>query len=234
MFLYIDPIVKLLDGQGDGINVYTILIRLFVAFLIGFIIGGERSYKHQNAGLRTYILVSLGSTIAMLVNQFVKEGSDVSRIGAGVITGIGFLGAGSIIVTSRNQIRGLTTAATLWVTASLGLATGIGFYTVSLVGLVLVIITLTLLPVIENTIINNSRRIDLYIELRSDEDLKEFVDCLRQNQVEVLQLVKDEAYTAAKMAVYTVHILAPVKYKKYKAEINRMLSFDYINHLEVV
>lgn len=234
MLLYIDPIVKALAGQGAGINIYTIIVRLLLAFFVGAIIGSERSYNHHNAGLRTYILVSLGSTIAMMVNQFIKDGSDISRIGAGVITGIGFLGAGSIIVTSRNQIRGLTTAATLWVTAALGLAIGIGFYTVALICVVLIVITLVCLPFIEKGIDNNSKKMELTIELKTNTDLKKLIDYLRGNGACILQVVCDQNYLKAEMAVYTIHIIASKKYKHFKEDINEMKKFDYINHIEVI
>lgn len=234
MFLYVDPIVKLFDGRGADLNIYTIIIRLLLAFFIGATIGSERSYNHHNAGLRTYILVSLGSTIAMMVNQFIKDGSDISRIGAGVITGVGFLGAGSIIVTSRNQIRGLTTAATLWVTAALGLAIGIGFYTVALICLVLIVITLICLPFIENEIDGNSKKMEIIVELKGNEYLKNIIDYLRENNVSILQVVFDQNYSQAQMAVYTIHIVAPIKCKHYKNEISKMKEFDYINHIEVL
>lgn len=234
MFLYTDPIVKYLDGQGAGINIYTITIRLLLAFIIGATIGSERSYNHHNAGLRTYILVSLGSTIAMMVNQFISGSSDVARIGAGVITGVGFLGAGSIIVTSRNQIKGLTTAATLWVTAALGLAIGIGFYTAALISLLLVIITLICLPFIERHIDRNSKRLELMVEIKANENLKDLLNYLREINVTIYQVIADQNYNSANMAVYTIHILAPVKNKLFLNEVEKIRAFEYVNHIEVI
>mgnify|MGYP001027887749 CR=1 FL=1 len=98
---------------------------------IGGMIGLERGSKNQSAGFRTYMLVCLGAASVMMTNQYICdhfESGDPSRLGAQVISGIGFLGAGTIIVTKRNQVRGLTTAAGLWSSACLGLAVGIGFY----------------------------------------------------------------------------------------------------------
>lgn len=112
-------------------NIVTIVIRVLLALIIGGIIGLERESKKQAAGFRTYMLVCLGATLVMMTNQYicnVFEAGDPSRLGAQVISGIGFLGAGTIIVTRKSQVRGLTTAAGLWSAACIGLAIGIGFY----------------------------------------------------------------------------------------------------------
>jgi len=111
---------------------YTaILLRILCALLVGGILGIERGRKNRPAGLRTYMLVCVGSCLIMLTNQYVYQSigtGDPVRLGAQVVSGIGFLGAGTIIVTKRNQIKGLTTAAGLWAAAAVGLALGIGFY----------------------------------------------------------------------------------------------------------
>ena len=115
----------------------SMLLRIFVSIALGAILGIERGLKNRPAGLRTYILVCMGSCIVMLTNQYVYAAyntGDPVRMAAQVVSGIGFLGAGSIIVTKQNQIKGLTTAAGLWAAAAVGLAIGIGLYEVALVG----------------------------------------------------------------------------------------------------
>ena len=145
--IIVDPIVKLLKWNWlSDISFGSIIIRLFLAFICGGILGFDREKKHQAAGFRTYILVCLGACVAMMTNQFIFESTgsgDSARLGAQVISGIGFLGAGTIIVTSRNQIKGLTTAAGLWACACLGLSIGIGFYTLSIIGEILLITIIT-------------------------------------------------------------------------------------------
>ena len=114
-----------------SINDISIIIRVLLSIIIGGVIGIERGRKHHPAGFRTYMLVCLGATLVMMTNQYIYQtfsNGDISRLGAQVINGIGFLGAGTIIVTRKNQVRGLTTAAGLWSSACLGLAVGIGFY----------------------------------------------------------------------------------------------------------
>ena len=114
---------------------YTeIAIRIILSVLFGGILGMERGMKNRGAGLRTYMLVCLGSCVVMMTNQFLYQSyqsGDPARLGAQVINGIGLLGAGTIIVTKRNQIKGLTTAAGLWTSACAGLALGIGLYEVA-------------------------------------------------------------------------------------------------------
>lgn len=125
-------------------NFITILIRTILALLCGGIIGYDRNVHGAAAGMRTHILVCLGAMIAMSIGQFsaiLYEGVDASRIGASVVTGIGFLGAGSIIITRGNRIQGLTTAAGLWAAGCIGLAIGISFYEAAIIGTLAVIFT---------------------------------------------------------------------------------------------
>ncbi|MBO5868173.1 MAG: MgtC/SapB family protein, partial [Oscillospiraceae bacterium] len=113
------------------ISLMSVIIRISVAIIVGGLIGLERGLKNRPAGMRTYMVVCLGSCLIMLTNQYIFQATqlgDPVRMGAQVVSGIGFLGAGTIIVTRRNQIKGLTTAAGLWAAAGVGLAIGIGFY----------------------------------------------------------------------------------------------------------
>jgi putative Mg2+ transporter-C (MgtC) family protein len=131
-----------------------IIIRLILSVVLSGLIGLERQVHRRTAGLRTHILVSLGSCLIMLTSQYVfdiykdKVALDPARIAAGVITGIGFLGAGTII-RERQEVKGLTTAASLWVVAGIGLAVGIGFYNAAVYTTVLALIVLFLLRYIE-------------------------------------------------------------------------------------
>ncbi|MDD4583442.1 MAG: MgtC/SapB family protein, partial [Eubacteriales bacterium] len=165
------------------INIYSIALRLFLALLFGGIIGLERGANKHQAGLRTHILVCIGATLAMLTNHYIfesiTENTDPARLGAQVISGIGFLGAGLILVTSRNKVKGLTTAAGLWASACIGLALGIGFYSGAIVAGVLVFIVLALLPRVEVYFYNRSRLMSLYIELDSMNNMREFLNVVR-------------------------------------------------------
>ena len=118
------------------LTLLSVILRVLVAAILSGIIGLERGMKNRPAGLRTYMLVCVGSCLIMLTNQYlfqVSGAGDPMRLGAQVVSGIGFLGAGTIIVTKHNQIKGLTTAAGLWASAGVGLALGVGFYEAAIV-----------------------------------------------------------------------------------------------------
>ena len=111
------------------IEIPQILFRLFLAAILGGLFGMEREHKHKDAGLRTNMMVSLGSASAMILSLAFEI--DPARIASGVITGIGFLGAG-VIMQSRGEVHGITTAATIWVVSSIGMAAGYGYYSLAL------------------------------------------------------------------------------------------------------
>lgn len=139
---------KLMDLLQD-LNVYSITLRIVLAVLVGGLIGSERGRHGRAAGLRTHILVCLGAAMTTMIGLYVAKhlGStgDPLRMGSQVVSGIGFLGAGTIIVRNRSHVTGLTTAAGLWATACIGLAIGVGFYWAVLVAAAAVIITFTIL-----------------------------------------------------------------------------------------
>ncbi|MCL2764984.1 MAG: MgtC/SapB family protein [Treponema sp.] len=131
-----------------------IVVRLCLAFAAGGIIGLERSSRRQVAGLRTHILIALGASALMLLSIWLPQylgGGDPGRIAAQVVAGMGFLGAGAIIKLG-NSIRGLTTAASLWLTAAVGMTIGAGMYIAALTVIILALITLVLLHIVERKI----------------------------------------------------------------------------------
>lgn len=168
------------------LTITSAIIRIFLAVFLGGIIGLERGLKNHPAGLRTYILVCMGACIVMMTNQYVYQnfdGGDPVRMGAQVISGIGFLGAGTIIVTSKNQIKGLTTAAGLWTTACVGLALGIGLYEIAIIGGVVIFIVLTLLNKLDYYLKENRKNVELYIELDKNIIIGNFIRELRSRGI---------------------------------------------------
>ncbi|HAN20795.1 MAG: hypothetical protein A2Y15_03475 [Clostridiales bacterium GWF2_36_10] len=161
-------------------NEITMLIRLLLAFLFGGLIGMERGKRGRAAGMRTHILVCLGSAMTVMTGLFAVEmlkiNSDPLRIGAQVISGIGFLGVGTILVTGRTHVKGLTTAAGLWTTAAIGLATGIGFYEAAILCTVISVLTIVFLNKFENAVVGKNRNIELYIEINDVDKVNEVVD----------------------------------------------------------
>ena len=132
----------------------TSLLRLFISFVIGALVGIEREAHNQPAGLRTHILISIGATIVMLLSIYIPQtythfqNGDPTRIAAQVVSGIGFLGAGAIM-RFGTDVKGLTTAASIWTIAALGLAAGAGMYMISLIGLGVVLFSLTIMDSFE-------------------------------------------------------------------------------------
>lgn len=174
-----------------GINIYSIFFRLLLAVLFSGLIGLDRGSKRRPAGMRTYILVCVGSTLAMITNQFIAERygtADPSRIGAQVISGIGFLGAGTIIVTRERQVKGLTTAAGLWANACMGLALGIGFYEGAIIGMLFIFIVMTVLHQLDNKLMSASKVVDMYIELEEDYRLSHLLEYVRNEEMRVSSL----------------------------------------------
>lgn len=147
------------------------------------------------AGLRTYMLVCLGATIVMLTNQMIYESGhsgDITRMGAQVISGIGFLGAGSIIVTRRNQIKGVTTAAGLWASACIGLAVGIGFYEVAIGGAILIFLIMTVMDKINKITRERSNSVDVFLELEKFQSISTLAKHLRKQGLIMRNLQVEE------------------------------------------
>ena len=158
-------------GNLRDLNLLSVCVRLGLAMVFGGTIGFERGIRQRAAGLRTHMLLCVGSASTMLVSQFMYASygvGDPARLSAQVISGIGFLGAGTIIITRRNQIKGLTTAATLWATACMGLAVGVGFYECALVMYVLLIFILLLVSLLDNRYLKVPTSTSLYLEVRRD------------------------------------------------------------------
>ena len=177
------------------VTLLAVVIRIFVAIVVGGLIGLERGMKHRPAGLRTYMVVCLGACLIMLTNQYIYQVTatgDPVRMGAQVVSGIGFLGAGTIIVTRRNQIKGLTTAAGLWAAAGVGLAVGIGFYEAAIIGGLAIFVVMTLLQKMDNKMHRNNKVIEIYVELEKNYPLGDFLRDVRAKEIEVRDTMREQ------------------------------------------
>ncbi len=155
-FFNMENLLNLIND--DNVNAIGSVFKLLLSMTLGAAVGLERRHKGQIAGMRTFALICMGATLAMLVSIYIPqklmgqtENGDPGRIAAQVISGIGFLGAGAII-QMKGSVRGLTTAAGMWMTASIGLAVGAGMYGVASVASLLIILVLTLLELCEKRI----------------------------------------------------------------------------------
>lgn len=168
------------------------LVRILVSFFIGMLIGIERETHDQPAGLRTHILISIGSTIVMLISIFIPQtftnlqNGDPGRIAAQVVSGIGFLGAGAILKYGAD-VKGLTTAASIWAMAALGLAVGAGMYIVSFIGAVVILFALTIMNLFEKRVfkVRTVRKIELYVK-KKDSNIQALKDILKDQDIRII------------------------------------------------
>lgn len=173
------------------INVISIFVRMVLAMILCGAMGIERGIKNRPAGFMTYLLVGCSSTLIMITNQYIADkyvGIDPTRMAAQVVSGIGFLGAGTIITTSRREIRGLTTAAGLWAAAAVGLAVGIGFYSVAVIGTVLIMLSLIWLKKIDIYVKTHARVIEIYLEYNREFLMKKLLDYFEEQQYELFDM----------------------------------------------
>ncbi len=209
-----------------ALNFESMIIRLIMAMLIGGILGIERGRKNRPAGLRTYMLVSVGSALVMMTNQYVFEYfkvSDPVRLGAQVISGIGFLGAGTIIMTGRAQVKGITTAAGLWTAACSGLAIGIGFYEGALLGGIAIYAIMVFMQRFDEYSRKKSQSLEFYVELELGSTLGPFLDYMRGLDFTILDMQINKVKTSSDISM-TVLVWTRSLVKRTHEEMIEILS----------
>ena len=200
--------IDYVSGWGTG----QIAIRIFLSLIVGLGIGLDRGVKRRGAGIKTHVLVCIGSAVTMITGQYIYHqfGSamEVSRIGAQVISGIGFLGVGTIIVTGRNQVRGLTTAAGLWSCACIGLALGIGFVEGGLIAFAFVLFTFLILNHLDAQLTKFAKVFYFYIEFETHKDVPVFIQEMRKRNFKLLnfELSKSKIKGEGPVATCTIEI----------------------------
>jgi putative Mg2+ transporter-C (MgtC) family protein len=192
----------------------AVALRVVAAVIIGGLIGLERGMKNRAAGMRTYMTVCLGACLIMLTNQYIFQvygAGDPVRMGAQVVSGIGFLGAGTIVVTRRSQIKGLTTAAGLWASAGVGLALGIGFYEAALAGGLAVVIVMTALQGLDNRMHQKTKSVGVYFELNRETTLGDFLRIAQEKGMDIRDVIRESSSETGNRAY-----IATVKLEKRK------------------
>ena len=186
-------------------NCASVAFRLILAMFAGGAVGMERGKKHRAAGFRTHMLVCMGAALSIMLGQYLVHTSsavwnidyvpDVSRFGAQVINGIGFLAAGTIIITGKQEVKGLTTAAGLWASACMGLTIGAGYYVCVIAALLAILFAVQLLPFLEAWVLVKARNINLYVEFALLADLGEIIGCMKEQNVRIYEMEIDHADT---------------------------------------
>ena len=183
--------LSILNDYRD-LTMVSMCIRLFLAVICGSIIGIEREFKRRPAGFRTHILICMGAAMTTLISEYLLVEmhlvTDIARIGAQVIAGIGFIGAGTIIVTRHQRVKGLTTAAGLWAVAIVGLAIGLGFYEAAILTTVLILIAEVVFTKIESFVMRSSPEVNLMLEYNDTDSLTALLLWLRQENVKLIHM----------------------------------------------
>ena len=184
MFAFLNPLRDLTFA--------AIVVRMILAFLCGAAIGIEREYKRRPAGFRTHILICLGAAMTTLTSQYLylimHYQTDMARLGAQVVAGIGFIGAGTIIVTRRQRVKGLTTAAGLWAAAIVGLAIGAGFYEGGIYVTILILLAELFFSRLEYHIFQNTPEVNYYIEYTDKACLDAMLQLYQELNIKVLNM----------------------------------------------
>lgn len=215
-----------------------ILVKLLLASVCGGMIGIEREMKRRPAGLKTFSLVCIGAALIMITNEYISVelgyGGDITRMAAQIISGIGFLGAGTIIVTRQNQVKGLTTAAALWVTASIGIAIGSGFIFGGIAAVVIIYLTSMAYRYVDQKITASSRYMGLYVESTREEFFMELLKYFRSHDIKVKSLVRRPEtmwYTKDSCAVIELDLH---KRRDHEAIIREIKQMDEILYVEEI
>ena len=204
--------LSVFDGLRD-ITMLSVTVRMLLAVLCGGLIGLERAYKRRPAGFRTHILICLGASMTTMTSQFLYLNmhyyTDMARLGAQVIAGIGFIGAGTMIVTRQQRVKGLTTAAGLWAAAIIGLAIGGGFYEGGLCGTVIVLLAELYFSELEYRILDHAPEINLYMEYRDKECLDRVlylfrISRLKLQNMEITRATGSDKHNAC--AIYSLRL----------------------------
>jgi putative Mg2+ transporter-C (MgtC) family protein len=220
-----------LEGLRD-FSLISIIFRLLLASVLSGTVGLERESHRRVAGFRTHILVCVGSAMAIMVGMYASEilhlDTDPMRIGAQVLSGIGFLGAGTILVKSTSKVTGLTTAAGLWCMASIGLACGVGFYSGAVICTAISLITVALLPKLEEHKKKKSRLFSYYLEVDGPSAVNPAIEWLGKGKFRTheLEILPAKSSLPGQVGIQiTLHILEPIG----EADILReILSLSHI------
>lgn len=229
------------------LNIHSLLLRLALAVFVGGMVGLEREMKRRPAGFRTYMLVSLGAALTMILGQYydlmlntqwqgvaARLGNrvDVVRFGAQVINGVGFLGAGTIIVTGHQQVKGLTTAAGLWASACMGLAIGAGFYECVFVGFALIVFSMKLLPGIERAILSGARNVNVYIEMDNIEIFGNVVTRLKAEGLSLYDMEIEKQQQESGSQINALFSLRMPKKMQHAEVLATLSTIDGIRSIE--
>ncbi len=233
-----DPIAQLLGEWSAQINIESVMLRLLVSVIFAAVIGCERATKRHAAGLRTFMLVSMAATMAAMVDVYFADiyGGGFLLLSAATLIGAAIISSNSILFSSKNQIKGLTTSVGLWAVGVLGIAVGAGFYSAGLIGFVVLLICLSFFPAFETYLKNRSNHFEVHLELTNKSNLQDFVTTIRRLGLRVDDIEANPAYLNSGLSVYSVSVtISSPELKKYKTHseiIEAIGTLDYVYYIE--
>ena len=221
--------------RGDDLTTLIITVRLALAVICGGVIGIERERKRRPAGFRTHILICLGAAITTLTSQYLVLDlglyTDMARLGAQVIAGIGFIGAGTIIVTKRRQVKGLTTAAGLWVSAIVGLCCGAGFYEAAVFATLIILLAELVFAKLEYFIVSHAKTFTLFVEYSESTKLSNIMDSLKGDSVFILDMEVSKSSSSSNYFA-TFSLKMPRKKASHQAVMTHIAKTDGVVSVE--
>ena len=223
-------------GNFAAWNMQNILIRVIVATILGGVIGLDRGMKHRGAGTKTITVVCLGATLVMLTEQYIQINfvglANMTRMAAQVISGVGFIGVGTIII-SKHRVRGLTTAATLWASACVGLAVGIGFIEGGILITVMMLLSLHVLPYVERFATRHSRYCNVFIDLEKSRHLHTVIQDLKEagisiDSIDMGRPDDGEVGISVHLVLYTKRAMEQTEIYDILMKSDKVISVDFL------
>lgn len=238
--LNLDPIAKILGEWSITISLWSILFKVLLTLGFSAILGCERASKRHSAGLRTFMVVALASTTAGIIDLFLIETFVLkfAFLSVAVVVAVASMSNNSIVFSSKNQIKGLTTSVSLWASAILSLCFGVGFYTVAIIGYIILICSLNFFPKIEKQLKNRSNHFEIHLELDNKKNLPRFMTTIRELGLRIDDIELNSAYINSGISVYTIALTIVSKelkkYKTHKEIISAIRSLEYVKHIEEI
>ena len=232
-----------------GFSTAGLFVKLLLAVFLGGMIGLERGHKHRAAGSRTYMIVCLGAALSVIISQFdswlvtevwheisetLGRKVDVTRYAEKVIGGIGFLGAGTIIVTGRQEVKGLTTAAGLWTSACMGIAIGSGFYECAILGFLLILFTTVVLEKVSAWVVSRARNMDLYVEFEKIENLGAIISTIKNMDIQIFDVDIQREKQSNGVTIGAVISSRLPKKETHSHVMSRISKFDFVTVVDEI
>ena len=232
--LIMDPIATALGSWAQELTVYSLVMRLSISLVLSFALGCERSLKRHSAGLRTFVLITFASTSAAILDLILMP--SVPLLSGMTIVAVALISVNSLLFSSRSQIKGLTTSACLWATVFMGVSSGYGLYTLTLIIFIFLLVIVAAFPAFERYLKNRSNHFEVHLELNSTEYLQVFVSVCRKLGLRIDDIENNPSYRGSGLSVYTITLtVCSSELKKFKTHveiIEALSTLEYIYHIE--